>query len=109
MDKMHGFGTYSWPDGRVYEGHWRNNTTHGTGKFTDTDDTVEEKYHKKEVKNGLWENGKRVKWFENAEREKLRLHHNNTLDVNKEKQAALRSENDQLQEYNDGLATSLEE
>jgi len=96
MDKMHGFGTYSWPDGRVYEGHWRNNTTHGTGKFTMADDSVEEKFHKKEVKHGLWENGKRVKWFENPEHEALRLQHNKQQDVNNEKQKALKSENQQL-------------
>ena len=100
MDKMHGFGTYSWPDGRVYEGNWRNNNTHGKGKFINSEG---------EIKLGLWDNGKRVKWFDNTELEKLRLQRNKQQDSNKAKQAALRSENEQLQEYNDGLATSLQE
>jgi len=87
MDKMHGFGTYSWPDGRVYEGNWRNNNTHGKGKFINSEG---------EIKLGLWDNGKRVKWFDNAELEKLRLQHNKQQDKNKAKQAAHKSENEQL-------------
>lgn len=66
MDKMHGFGTYNWPkpNERVYEGHWRNNTIHGRGKFINSDGVI---------KLGLWDNGQRVKWFDNAELEKLRF------------------------------------
>jgi hypothetical protein len=44
----------------------------------------------------LWDNGKRVKWLDNAELEKLRLQHNKQQDDNKAKQAALRSANEQL-------------
>ena len=30
---MEGKGTFSWTDGRVYEGEWVNNKKHGKGTF----------------------------------------------------------------------------
>ena len=53
MDKKHGFGKYSWADGRMYEGCWCNGKQHGEGKYYLPDG---------KMKVGVWENGKRVKW-----------------------------------------------
>ena len=58
MDNMDGQGTFSWTDGRIYKGGWRNNMPHGNGKMVSSSG---------EIKLGLWENGKRVKWFKTTE------------------------------------------
>ena len=54
-DKKHGFGIYSWADGRCYEGYWWKGKQHGLGTY----------YVPKEgkIKYGLWEDGKRIEWF----------------------------------------------
>ena len=54
-DKKHGFGIYSWADGRCYEGYWWKGKQHGLGTY----------FVPKEgkVKYGLWEDGKRIEWF----------------------------------------------
>jgi hypothetical protein len=33
-DNMHGQGTYSSEDGRIYDGEWIQNQRHGHGKFS---------------------------------------------------------------------------
>ena len=55
-DKKSGFGIYYWPDGRKYEGWWSKGKQHGLGTYMD--------FNQGKVKYGLWENGKRVKWFD---------------------------------------------
>ena len=55
MDKKHGQGSYTWADGRKYEGNWANGRQHGEGMYV-TQDGV--------IKRGMWENGKRVKWID---------------------------------------------
>ena len=55
-DKKSGFGIYYWPDGRKYEGWWLKGKQHGLGSYADP--------KKVKTKYGLWENGKRVKWFD---------------------------------------------
>jgi len=30
---LNGIGTYLWPDGRKYEGEWKDNKMHGEGNF----------------------------------------------------------------------------
>jgi len=57
-DKKHGFGTYTWADGRKYEGNWAEGKQHGKGKYILPDGTV---------KIGMWENGKRTSWLEGAD------------------------------------------
>ena len=39
---------YTWIDGRVHSGHWKNGKPHGKGTFTDKDG---------KVKSGTWVNG----------------------------------------------------
>lgn len=33
MGKKEGYGTFTWPDGRKYEGQWENDKMHGFGTF----------------------------------------------------------------------------
>lgn len=54
-DKKHGFGIYVWADGRCYEGYWYKGKQHGLGTYL----VMKEN----KVKYGLWEDGKRVEWF----------------------------------------------
>jgi len=56
MDKKEGFGIYYWTDGRKYEGWWHKGKQHGLGTYIDN--------AKGSIKYGLWENGRRVKWFD---------------------------------------------
>lgn len=55
-DKKEGYGIYYWTDGRKYEGWWHKGKQHGLGTYIDS--------AKSSVKYGLWEHGKRVKWFD---------------------------------------------
>lgn len=55
-DKKTGYGFYYWTDGRKYEGWWYKGKQHGLGIFKDP--------KKKKVKFGVWEQGKRMTWFE---------------------------------------------
>ena len=55
-DKKEGYGIYIWTDGRRYEGWWHKGKQHGLGIYIDQT--------KSSIKYGLWENGKRVKWFD---------------------------------------------
>ena len=55
-DKKDGFGSFYWNNGKIYKGNWKNGKKHGEGEVY----FPEEKIWKK----GLWENGERVKYFE---------------------------------------------
>ena len=55
-DKKQGFGIYLWTDGRKYEGWWYRGKQHGIGTYFDS--------KKGTIKYGIWENGKRNKWFD---------------------------------------------
>ena len=55
-DKKCGFGLYYWTDGRKYEGWWLKGKQHGLGTYLDPG--------KEKVKFGLWEGGKRIRWFD---------------------------------------------
>lgn len=54
-DKKNGFGVYQWADGRVYMGYWCRGKQHGLGSYKTANNDI--------LKYGLWEDGKRVKWF----------------------------------------------
>mmetsp|Transcript_20574 Transcript_20574/g.18214 ORF Transcript_20574/g.18214 Transcript_20574/m.18214 type:complete len:395 (+) Transcript_20574:2-1186(+) len=55
-DKKHGYGIYKWADGRKYEGYWTFGKQHGIGRYVVPKENVE--------KYGLWEDGKRIEWFD---------------------------------------------
>ena len=55
-DKKEGHGVFTWPDGRQYDGNWKNGRQDGEGKFY---------YPKnKQWKKGIWKEGKRIKWID---------------------------------------------
>ena len=56
MDKKHGKGKYTWASGKWYDGSWNEGQQHGDGVFSnpETGDT----------KRGRWENGKRAEWYQ---------------------------------------------
>ena len=58
-DIKQGFGIYSWTDGRKYIGWWYKGKQHGFGTYYGSSDG-------QKAKHGLWELGKRVKWFDEA-------------------------------------------
>lgn len=58
LDKMEGYGIYTWTDGKQYEGQWLRGKHHGKGIYRKNG--VPDRY-------GIWENGKRIKWIEEAE------------------------------------------
>lgn len=49
-----GYGRYEWADGRKFEGWWHRGKQHGLGIVIESGYTP---------KYGLWEHGKRRKWF----------------------------------------------
>jgi hypothetical protein len=52
LDKKEGYGEYSWHDGRMYKGNWKNGKMQGEGQLIGVDG---------KVVNSIWENGKRIK------------------------------------------------
>ncbi len=68
-DKKHGYGIYIWADGRRYEGWWYKAKQFGLGKYIVPADGRE--------RYGLWEDGKRIEWFD---QEKVDLIMNQELD-----------------------------
>ena len=57
-DKKQGHGKFTWPDGRMYDGYWMNGKQEGVGIYFNA---------KGEVRYGQWQNGKRVKWIQEDE------------------------------------------
>ena len=53
-DKKEGNGIFYWPDGRKYEGQWSNGKQHGIGIYTSASG---------KTKKGQWNEGKRVAWL----------------------------------------------
>jgi len=53
-DACHGNGIFWWADGLMYKGQWKDGVQHGSGVEMSDDGTTE--------KEGVWENGKWVKW-----------------------------------------------
>lgn len=48
-DCRNGVGTKLWPDGKKYQGHWKNGKRHGSGTMT---------LPSGKVKRGQWRNGR---------------------------------------------------
>ena len=53
--KQEGYGTYTWKDGRKYEGNFAGGKQHGIGMFCGATG---------DKKKGRWEQGKRVAWID---------------------------------------------
>ncbi len=78
---MSGKGKYWWPDGRMYQGEYKNDKKDGIGKFTFRDgreyegEWLKDKQHGKGFftnlqgvkRAGVWKNGERVSWVDNKE------------------------------------------
>ena len=54
-DKKDGTGIFEWSDGRKYKGNWKNGKQHGEGEFYNSSTGV--------WKKGIWDDGKRVRWI----------------------------------------------
>jgi hypothetical protein len=50
---MNGKGKYTWPDGAVYDGDWKDDIKNGEGKSTYPDGIVYEGDFKDDKKNGM--------------------------------------------------------
>ena len=55
-NKKHGQGTYTYSDGSKYSGQWSNGLQHGAGVIVDADATLERK--------GIWAKGKLKQWLD---------------------------------------------
>ena len=55
-DKQDGYGTFTWSDGKQYKGPWVNGKQHGEGELFSPSQNIWQK--------GIWDNGKRIKWIE---------------------------------------------
>lgn len=62
-DKKHGYGIYRWTDGRQYSGYWNVGKQHGLGVYLVAADN--------RIKHGLWEDGKRIEWFNEESQNKI--------------------------------------
>ena len=68
-DQKQGYGKYFWNDGREFHGWWYQNKQYGPGKY------FEQKgkgfslrgIDQDQPKYGLWENGRRIRWFTGEE------------------------------------------
>lgn len=54
-NKKQGKGTYTYSDGSKYQGEWYEGQQHGIGSIIDVDNAFERK--------GVWEKGKLKKWL----------------------------------------------
>lgn len=58
-DKKHGYGVYTWSDQKKYSGWWVSGKQHGLGVFISREGAKR--------KFGVWEDGKKVRWFNTEE------------------------------------------
>ena len=62
QNNIHGQGEYKWADGRIYMGQWMRGKQHGLGVYQTVDQASGTPMVT--IKHGLWEEGKRIEWFE---------------------------------------------
>ena len=55
-DKKEGYGVFEWTDGKKYRGHWQNGKQNGEGEFYNN--------ATKQWKRCLVQNGKRIRWLD---------------------------------------------
>ena len=81
---MHGKGVFTWPDGRKYEGDYKNDHKEGQGKFEWPNGRIYEgewklgkmdgqgtyTSEKGKVRVGIWQDGKRISWVKENKEEK---------------------------------------
>jgi len=58
-DRKHGHGVYKWADGRMYDGQWENGRQHGEGTYWVKEDA--------KPRRGIWASGKRERWINDAQ------------------------------------------
>ena len=58
-DKKHGYGIYTWSDQKKYSGWWYQGKQHGLGVFISKEGAKR--------KFGVWEDGKKIRWFSREE------------------------------------------
>lgn len=68
-DKKHGWGVYTWSDQKRYAGWWSHGKQHSLGIFISKDG---------KRKPGIWQDGKKVKWFTAEEAKSIE---NNEADI----------------------------
>ena len=56
-DLREGFGIFYWPNGKIDKGIWKNGKQDGDADYYNPKN--------KTWKKGYWENGKRIKWYQN--------------------------------------------
>lgn len=56
-----GFGILVWPNGRKFEGSWKQGRQHGEGKFT---------LNNGKAKQGIWNEGVRLRWIDTEEHDR---------------------------------------
>jgi hypothetical protein len=61
-DKKHGYGIYTWSDQKKYAGWWYLGKQHGLGVFISKEG---------KRKLGIWEDGKKLKWFSSEEAKQI--------------------------------------
>ena len=61
-DKKTGYGIYKWPDGRQYKGYWLNGKQHGFAEYC-SEAMTPRNHLETASRYGLWEGGRRLKWF----------------------------------------------
>lgn len=58
QDQKEGYGEMEWPDGRKYKGYYKDGKQEGIGIYINSQG---------ETKYGVWQQGKRLEWLEEAQ------------------------------------------
>lgn len=79
-DKKHGYGVYTWSDQKKYAGYWHDGKQHGLGQFFSAD---------QKRKLGIWEDGKKLRWFSSDEGDKIEKNQINLTNIFKNEEESL--------------------